>query len=218
MTTKNMFERVYAASAAKAHRAAATITGARSVVGPLRPADAKTLYDARVDCYLILAADILPDVGTHLELLESIQHAFCRRVLGLRKRSLLMPLFTELGIVQALRFLRYVAGQPNIRYVRIAMEEAILMYNASVPGWLGDLAYAMRRLKNPIELPETQTLLNAGVADELMRLVDGSMRAELQEAVQNHPAYIFYKTEPSHRNEVPRLRPPCRCGITCYPP
>ncbi|VDC04957.1 unnamed protein product [Peniophora sp. CBMAI 1063] len=209
-TEYNPFEPLYPEAAAKAHRAAIAITGARSVVGRLKPVDAKTLYDARVECYLILGADAVPDIGSHIQALEDVQHAFCRRVLGLRTRSLLIPLFTELGIVPirfrriklALRFLRYVADQPEGRYVRLAMEEAFAMYEAGIPGWLGDLAYAMRRLPHKVEIPRrTASLWNPDTADDLMRLVDASMRAEIQDAIlASSRLYLLRdRTEPQRR-------------------
>ncbi|VDB85252.1 unnamed protein product [Peniophora sp. CBMAI 1063] len=209
-TVKDFFDLVYERAAARANWAALAITGARSVVGRLRPVDAKTLYDARVDCYQILAADVVPDIGSKIDALEKIQQAFARRVLGLRKRSLIIPLYTELGMVPiryrrlklALRFLRYVVTQPAGRYVRLAMQEAIQMFDAGIPGWLGDLRHALLRLPHPVELPKnTRTLWNPATADDLIRSVDASLHAELQDAIMTYPRLYLLRdrTEPQKR-------------------
>ena len=66
---------------------------------------------ARVDCYLISAAEICIDVDAHLldECLNT-QHWFLCRLLGINSRSILVVLFTETGLIPI-----------HIRYLLLAL-------------------------------------------------------------------------------------------------
>ncbi|KAJ6545521.1 hypothetical protein B0H19DRAFT_931366 [Mycena capillaripes] len=69
------------------------------MVGRLSVWDARTLYMARVDPYVISAADICPDVVNVRRVeREVIQDHYIRRVPGLTERSVIMVLFSETGL------------------------------------------------------------------------------------------------------------------------
>lgn len=90
-------------------------------------------------------------------------------------------------VTLALRYLRYALEQPADQLVRVAMDEAIAMYDAGVPGWLGDLAFALRSLKRPVILPHTALLRQPGAIDGIIADVDKAMRAQLLADVVTSP-------------------------------
>ncbi|KAJ7884933.1 hypothetical protein B0H13DRAFT_1585267, partial [Mycena leptocephala] len=79
------------------------------------------VYMARIDCYLISAAEISIDVDSHDYL--DMQHLFPRRLLGINSCSMLAVLFTETGLMPirirclllTLARLRYMVGLPDDR-------------------------------------------------------------------------------------------------------
>lgn len=93
---------------------------------------------ARLDPILCSAADIALDVDDCVAQLEKIQLDFLQRTLGLSGHCMHTPLFTELNIMPLryrrvtlpLRYLRHAPEQPAERLVRVAMYEAIAMYDS----------------------------------------------------------------------------------------
>jgi hypothetical protein len=87
-TTANIFSRNYAIKASKARNACYAIFAMKHRIGSLPVKEGLQLYMARVDCYLISAAEISIDVDAHLldDYLD-IQHLFLRRLLGINSRS-----------------------------------------------------------------------------------------------------------------------------------
>jgi hypothetical protein len=97
--TNNIFELNYTHYASKARRAMDALFALRHRIGSIPVSIGILLYMARIDCYLICAADIAIDVDDLVEELEEIQHEFLRRLLGVGERSMLAPLFTETGVL-----------------------------------------------------------------------------------------------------------------------
>ncbi|KAJ6603150.1 hypothetical protein B0H10DRAFT_1666674, partial [Mycena sp. CBHHK59/15] len=84
-------------------------------VGDLPVWDARTLYMARVDPYLISGADICPDlVASRLAEKEAVQHHYLRRMLGLNARSMTAILFSETGLEP----IRYRRAKQLVNYLR----------------------------------------------------------------------------------------------------
>jgi hypothetical protein len=66
------------------------------------------LYMARVDCHLTHGCEISPDCeDVHVKQLCEVQVSFIRQMLNLHGRSMIIPLYTETGIVplQVRRFI-----------------------------------------------------------------------------------------------------------------
>ncbi|KAK0194839.1 hypothetical protein F5146DRAFT_923274, partial [Armillaria mellea] len=92
----------------------------------LTPAQIKLLYNAHMDCYLTHACEIMPDaMDANIKPLVDIQKKFWWCVLHLRKKSMLIPLHSEMGIIPLhpchflilLGYLKYLLGQDSDRYV-----------------------------------------------------------------------------------------------------
>jgi hypothetical protein len=97
--TKFIWREHYRVKARKATTIANVLLSLDRFVGNLPAWDARTLYMAQVDPYLILGCDICLDVDSKsLKLLEKVQLRFLRRMLGVGSRSLKAVLFSETGI------------------------------------------------------------------------------------------------------------------------
>ncbi|KAJ7206242.1 hypothetical protein GGX14DRAFT_367259 [Mycena pura] len=159
--TANVFSRHYAASAAKARNASNAVFAMKHRVGSLPVKEGLQLYMARVDCYLISAAEISIDVDAHLieEHLDA-QHLFLRRLLGINSRSMLAVLFTETGVMPirirrlllALSRLQYMVHLGDERRVRWALLDSVDLFRAGHPSWAGDIAILLRALPTPIRI------------------------------------------------------------------
>ncbi|KAJ7577659.1 hypothetical protein C8J56DRAFT_732504, partial [Mycena floridula] len=86
---------------------------------------------ACVDLHLISGCDIIIDVDLKsLEHLECVQKAALRRILDLSKWSLVIALFTELGLlpiryqhlILALRYLKYLIKLSDDRWAKLALK------------------------------------------------------------------------------------------------
>ncbi|KAJ7890719.1 hypothetical protein B0H13DRAFT_2531012 [Mycena leptocephala] len=119
------------------------------------------LYMARVDCYLISAAEISIDVDSHLldDYLDT-RHLFPRRLLGINSRSMLAVLFTETGLMPirirrlllTLARLRYMVGLPDDRRVRWALLDSVDLFAAGRACWASGIAILLRALPAPIRI------------------------------------------------------------------
>jgi hypothetical protein len=76
--------------------------------GRLAPRELKMLCMARVDCHLTHGCEISPDCeDVHVKQLCEVQISFIRQMLNLHGRSMIIPLYTETGIVP-LRVRRFI--------------------------------------------------------------------------------------------------------------
>ncbi|KAJ3862383.1 hypothetical protein EV359DRAFT_15955, partial [Lentinula novae-zelandiae] len=92
----------------------------------------KQLYSALVDCNLINGYEIAINTNNHLlSMLEQVQLLFLRRTLGLSRRSMVAPLFTETGlmlirtrrVILALRCLIHLLRLLPDHYAYLALQE-----------------------------------------------------------------------------------------------
>lgn len=171
------------------------VFGMESSVGTLPPKESLRFYMATVDPHLTHGCEISPDIDSSLlESLEVVQHDFLRRTLGLYKKSMTLPLFTETGIIPlkfrrlmlCLGYLKYLITLPSERLARKALEDSITLDHQNKPCWLMDIRYVIERLNlpEPIIMPD---LLTAGGAeiDDLIKKIEQGMNTMLQSQLEN---------------------------------
>ncbi|KAJ3861709.1 hypothetical protein EV359DRAFT_6846, partial [Lentinula novae-zelandiae] len=121
----------------------------------LDPSIAKQLYSALVDCHLINGCEVIIDTDNLLiSMLEQVQLLCLCRLLGLSRRSMTTPLFTETGVmpicarrvILALRYLIYLINLPRNHYASLALHENHNMRASGIPCWLSDLAWVIQHL------------------------------------------------------------------------
>ncbi|KAJ7573514.1 hypothetical protein C8J56DRAFT_708540, partial [Mycena floridula] len=96
----NPFEKHYKVKASSARYAAHRIMAIQDRTGTLPPKALKTLFMAWVDCYLIQGCEICPDAQENLiKELSEVQIRFIRRILNVHNRCMIIPLYTETGIM-----------------------------------------------------------------------------------------------------------------------
>lgn len=158
----NIFTEQYNTKAAKARSTAHQVLQIESMIETLPPNEGKMLYMGIVDPHLIYGCEVSLD--TDLPLLEklcSVQHSFIRRLLGLQKRSLVAPLFSETGLVPlrfrrltiALRYLQYLLSRPADSFVRKAFNDSIALNDSRARSWVMDIHYVLSLLPTKITLP-----------------------------------------------------------------
>ncbi|KAJ7181912.1 hypothetical protein C8R46DRAFT_1159228 [Mycena filopes] len=184
-TARNIFAAHYAAKASTARGTRYSVLGIEAYIGNLPPKEGRLLYMA--------GADVVVDVDDKsLEMLEKVQRNFLRRLLGLGQYSMRAPLFTELGLVPlryrrlilTLRYLKYLISLKDTHYARIALEDSYTLYLNGQQGYWMDLAYALCRLRFPVDLPGLHEL-SAEVCEALGKAVYGAAMRDLQCDVDN---------------------------------
>jgi hypothetical protein len=142
---------------------------------------------ARVDCYLISAAEISIDVDAHLldEYLDT-QHLFLRRLLGINSRSMLAVLFTETGLMPIRIRCLLLALAPSLygwalgdRRVRWALLDSVDLFAAGNACWAGDIAILLRALPTPIRVIPGD-FLSIPTIDAITKKVVEAADADLQ--------------------------------------
>ncbi|KAI1790169.1 hypothetical protein LXA43DRAFT_891453 [Ganoderma leucocontextum] len=121
----------------------------------------RTLYRARVEPHLTYGCEVALDVRPQsVGLLEKVQLAVFRRLLGLASRSQLIPLFSETGLWPiryrrlelALRFAQYVLREQP-RLALAALHDAYTLASLGCMSWVSDLCHAFRALPCPVQVP-----------------------------------------------------------------
>src|ERR1700733_152020 len=116
-TQHNIFAKHYKNKASKAQSVGNTVLGMESIIGTLPPWEAKKLYIAQIDPHLIHGYEVIFNVDLPLlEKLSSVQTSYLRQFLGLHKRSMVTPLFTETSLVP-LRFWRIILTLGYLHYL-----------------------------------------------------------------------------------------------------
>ncbi|TFY52607.1 hypothetical protein EVJ58_g9917 [Rhodofomes roseus] len=164
--------------ASTARKVANACLSVEAYVAELPPWAALTLYQSHVDPHLTGGAEVAPYVRlSSLTLLESVQHIYLRRMLGLNPRAMTTPLFTETGLwpiryrrlALALRFALYIISQrPPVPLAALA--EARAMAIAGADSWLGDLHHALQSLPVPVEMDKHAALTADYISNMLERL------------------------------------------------
>ncbi len=98
--------------------------------GRLTPTQLKLLYNARVDCHLTHACEVVPDaIDAHVKDLERIQEWFIRRSQRVGKKAPRIALYTETGLmplrvrrfVLLMRYLQYLLNLKDHHYAHLAL-------------------------------------------------------------------------------------------------
>jgi hypothetical protein len=187
-TTANIFSRNYAIKASKARNACYAIFAMKHRIRSLPVKEGLQLYMARVDCYLISAAETSIDVNAHLldDYLDT-QHLFLRRLLGINSRSMLAVLFTETGLMPirirrlllALSRLRYIVGLPDDRRVRSALLDSVDLFAAGNACWTSDIAILLCALPIPIHIVPTDFLSIPIIDDIVVEATDADLQFDI---------------------------------------
>ncbi|KAF8180522.1 hypothetical protein K438DRAFT_1460333, partial [Mycena galopus ATCC 62051] len=196
-TKRNIFEDQYEKKASKARAIANTLLGLESMVGILPPWEARKMYMALMVPYVperfCFADEVSLDVNpVLLKPLEDVQIEFLRCVLGINKRSMIAPLFTETGLVPlrfrrvilALTHLKYLLAVSDDRYVKAAACDSVLLLDSGMPSWAMDLRYVIDHLPFRIVLPNLATITPA-VVDGVIKSVNTGLRAHLQWSIDD---------------------------------
>ncbi|KAJ3932654.1 MAG: hypothetical protein NXY57DRAFT_1002071, partial [Lentinula lateritia] len=126
-------------------------------------------------------------------MLEQVQLLFLRRMLGLSRRSMVAPLFTETGImpirtrrvILALRYLIYLLKLPPDHYAYLALQENNNLRTQARKCWLSDLDWAISHLpSSTLTLPPLAQLSEQSVL-HLIKSISHESNAHLQSEVDN---------------------------------
>lgn len=217
---KPMFESHRRTKAAAARYIGHTIMSMEVKTGHLPPMDIKKQYSARMDPHLIYGCEIMPnEYKASIKELETVQRRFLRRMLGVSKRSMVMPLFSETGItplecrqfIIVLVYLHYLVGRDTDKYVRGAFESSRELAKRGKTSWLKAVNGAAQKL--PFECPA----VDLDICDS--RAVDAIKAA----VVKNMNAWVLEQTEGLgklyliHGRREPRKdsdKPPVRIALT----
>ncbi|KZV77908.1 hypothetical protein EXIGLDRAFT_784599 [Exidia glandulosa HHB12029] len=108
----------------------------------------------------------MPDTDEDLlQKLSEVQVMFIRRSLGVHKRSVLAPLYTETGLIPlsyrrldfVLRYLVYALQRPADTYVREALTDSMTLATQGHQCWFMDLQLTVLKLRAPFALTVVPT-------------------------------------------------------------
>ncbi|KAJ7166417.1 hypothetical protein C8R43DRAFT_830909, partial [Mycena crocata] len=159
LNAKDMYKKHHTEALAKAESMSKACLAVNRMVGGLSVWDARTLYMARVDPYLISAADICPDlVKTRREEREAIQLHHLRRMLGLTERSVKAVLFSETGIEPIsyrrasllLKNLRHMTKLGDERLVKDGLIDSLDLAREQKMSWVNDIMIVLAELPIPV--------------------------------------------------------------------
>ncbi|KAJ7017980.1 hypothetical protein C8F04DRAFT_1278475 [Mycena alexandri] len=155
LKAKDMYAEHHRIYLEKAERMANTCLAVNRMVGGLSVWDMLSLYMARVDPYLISAADICPDVvkARRMER-EAIQNHYLRRMLGLTERSVIAVLFSETGlepisyrrVFLLQKNLKHLASLSNERLVKHGLIDSLTLAQEPKMSWVNDVVLVLIRL------------------------------------------------------------------------
>ena len=191
---KDMFERQYQVNAEKAGQMANMCLAVNRIVGGLPVWEARALYMARVDPYLTNGCDVSLDVvKSNLSLLEDVQIAYLRKMLGMGSRSMIAVLFSQTGIMPiryrrillALGYLKYLLSLPAERLAWNALMESYGLARAGQISWVNDLKLVMQSLPVPVYWDINAEPQNSTLVDRLIKLVEQSMNSTIQTQLEN---------------------------------
>jgi hypothetical protein len=191
--TQNILQAHYKAKAGTARYCVHRIMAIEDSTGRLTPKELKMLYLARVDCHLTHGCEISPDCeDVHVKQLCDVQIRFLRQILNVHGRSMVVPLYTETGIVPlrvrrfilALGYLQYLLSLPSSHFARAALNSSLELAAQEKKCWARDLILASSKLPFTCPAPE---LVNASTDSILAyaKSVDALMLDWLQEAVDS---------------------------------
>ncbi|KAG6808385.1 hypothetical protein H0H92_004307, partial [Tricholoma furcatifolium] len=193
----------------KARRVGGVVFAMQAIVGTIPPHAGRILYMARVDPHLILGCEVALDtVESNICSLESVQVAYCRRLLGLGPRLALAPLHTETGIlpiryrrtILALKYLEYVLELPATHYAALALRDSVDLAAHDKQSWAGDLVKVLSTLQcagvpTPVAA-RLDALLDAERVAELASLVLLRCEDGLQGVLDNSSRLYLLRSRP----------------------
>lgn len=214
-THRNIFVDHYQAKADKARKCIYGILSVESLVHTLPPKMGRLLYTARVDPHLISGCEVIIDVDVpRLTSLYHLQYLFLRRLLHVQSRSMVVPLFTELGLmplryrrlILALRYLGYVIERPESDYVHVALRDSYELFTAGQSGWFSDLFLALNGLPIRVVLPGLRDL-STDVVEGLIKQVRRCCAIWLQRELDSSPKlYLIHgRLEPQDDKPPKRI-------------
>lgn len=194
-THKNMFADHLADKASKARRVANTMFGLKVYIGCVPPWEGRVMFDARVRPHLIHGCDIVPDIDGCSDALFNVEHYVLRRLLGLNPRSMIAPLYTELGgtpvryhrAILLLRYLDHALHLPPTHLVYAALCDSLMLYSEGHPCYIGDIAHSLATLKVPVAFPAPGDLFRDGSVSRIIESVELSLKRWLASAVKSSP-------------------------------
>ncbi|KAJ6495470.1 hypothetical protein C8R45DRAFT_824268, partial [Mycena sanguinolenta] len=199
-TLKNIFEDHYKKKASKARAIANTLLGLESMVGVLPPWEARKMYMALIDPHLTHGCEISLNVDLDLlKPLEDVQTEFLRRILGVNKRSMIAPLFTETGLIPlrfrrvilALTYLKYLVAVGDDRYVKAAACDSVLLSESGKASWAMDLRFMISKLPFTVVLPNLAAIAPTAI-DGVIKSVNASLRVHLQWSIDDPDSPKLY--------------------------
>ncbi len=142
---------------------------------------------AWIDCYLIQGCEVCPDAeDTHVKQLEDVQIRFIRRMLGVHRHSMIVPVYTETGIMPlrvcrfllTLRYLKYILKLESTHFLQAVLLSACELAAAGKRSWWSDLIKAKSKL--PFDTPDlVASLLSDEYITSYLEVVESQMNAWL---------------------------------------
>ncbi|KAJ3910773.1 hypothetical protein F5877DRAFT_87070, partial [Lentinula edodes] len=135
-----------------------------------------------------------------------VQLLCLRRLLGLSRRSMTTPLFTETGImpirarrvILALRYLIYLINLPRNHYASLALHENHNMRASGIPCWLSDLDWVIQHLPGcSLSLPPLPIISEESIL-ALIKSITAETNSRLQTEIDysNRLALLQHRLEP----------------------
>ncbi|KAJ3848187.1 hypothetical protein EV368DRAFT_49809, partial [Lentinula lateritia] len=125
-----------------------------------------------------------------LSMLEQVQLLCLRRLLGLSRRSMVAPLFTEMGVMpihfrRIILALRYLIYLPLEHYANLALQANHVLRSSGNSCWLSDLNWAIRHLPNSTLVLPPLTLLSEQTVLSLIKSISQNCNQFLQSEIDN---------------------------------
>ncbi|KAJ6458385.1 hypothetical protein C8R47DRAFT_995180 [Mycena vitilis] len=208
----NLFQDHYKTKAGTARYCAHRIMAVEDKTGRLTPRELKTLLMARVDCHLTHGCEISPDCeDVHVKQLCDVQVSFIRQMLNVHGRSMVIPLYTETGIVPlrvrrfilALGYLQYLLGLLPTHFARAAVNSSIKLAALGKKSWAKDLITAASKLPFTCPGPDLQNATSNSIL-EYAKSVDTLMLQWIQGEVDSSDKLYLLKG----RREPQKDKPP----------
>ncbi|KZV85270.1 hypothetical protein EXIGLDRAFT_595852, partial [Exidia glandulosa HHB12029] len=209
---RNLFDNHYSTKASKTSAAAHSILHVDAMVDSLPPAAGKTLYTARLEPLLLYGCEAMPDTDDSLlERLTAVQTMFIRSLLGVHKRAVLAPLYTETGLIPlkyrrielVLRYLQYAIECPAHTYVRAAIADSLTLAASGEKSWYMDLQLVISRLHGSFTLPVPGEV-SLQALEQLRSKVDSHMRDEFKQELDDKKKLYLLR---ERKGPVLALRP-----------
>ncbi|PBK99939.1 hypothetical protein ARMGADRAFT_877960, partial [Armillaria gallica] len=197
--------------------------------GRLMSMQLKLLYNARVDCHLTHACEVVPDtINAHVKDLEKIQEWFIRWSLHVGKKAPRIALYTETGLIPLrvrrllllMCYLQYLLNLKDHHYTHLALTSSRSLYFAGKSSWYGDVQTACERLpfyvrpvpvladatEIAVYMAEVEKVAEMWLLRQLNRPLPLKMRTYLTCTVSKYRDALASVVFSTHKLAVERLR------------